>query len=402
MFKCVKSFGFVLFVHLLTVDCIAQIQFEGDTTGWKVNGEIINPINIPEELPDFTGDLSFQANIENRNSFPVPVKINDIAYLLWRDRLVESCQSSPTEIILHYNPPRETLSLGPGRFRLGKERSANQRDPSFMIYSFKGASNQTDVYVSYGIFLDPNGDVSGEIRSLNTRFMSTQIDINPLHFQSVDSLTALSVITFPDHHMRVGTQRIQVPSGMYDFMIESHSDRPQSTSISNSEITLPIYDQPGIQLSDVLLAHSIEEIEPDRTLSPYEIIRNGLSIMPASRNEFFNESPMYLYFEIYGLTLDAMETTDYEVEIKLDPKMSGSSFRRFTRRIFSKKKRGTSISYRESGPKSEASLYQIVDVSQQKTGVYTLTLVVRDLRTGQNSKRKQDIELYSWNCYTWS
>jgi len=62
MFKCVKSFGFVLFFHLLTVDCIAQIQFEGDTTGWKVNGEIINPINILR---------SYQISLEICHSKPI-------------------------------------------------------------------------------------------------------------------------------------------------------------------------------------------------------------------------------------------------------------------------------------------------------------------------------------------
>ena len=52
---------------------------------------------------------------------------------------------------------------------------------------------------------------------------------------------------------------------------------------------------------------------------------------------------------------------------------------------------GVSVSYRGNGSKPEESLYQILDVSDQNTGPYTLTLSVRDNETGDKSERIQDL-----------
>ena len=54
------------------------------------------------------------------------------------------------------------------------------------------------------------------------------------------------------------------------------------------------------------------------------------------------------------------------------------------------------MSYRGNGPEPEEALYQILDVSDQKTGIYTLTLSVRDNETGKESERVQDLFLQRW------
>ena len=119
-------------------------------------------------------------------------------------------------------------------------------------------------------------------------------------------------------------------------------------------------------------------------------------LLPAPRNVYLTEWPIYLYFEIYGLTLDAREKTDYDVEIKLEPEDTSRGIRRLFRR--NRGREGVSVSYRESGSQSEESLYQILDISDQKTGPYTLTLVVRDNETGEESSRTQSLFLERSPC----
>ena len=57
-----------------------------------------------------------------------------------------------------------------------------------------------------------------------------------------------------------------------------------------------------------------------------------------------------------------------------------------------------SVSSRGNSSEPEVSLYQILDISDQKTGLYTLTLSVRDNETGEESVRIQDLFCIDGSC----
>lgn len=87
----------VLFAVILITDVSAQIRFAGDENGLNVNGKIIDPSGMPERLNDIvteqmlpTGAFSVYDSV---GSFPMRVKINDVAYEIWGDRIVESCET---------------------------------------------------------------------------------------------------------------------------------------------------------------------------------------------------------------------------------------------------------------------------------------------------------------------
>ena len=82
------------------------------------------------------------------------------------------------------------------------------------------------------------------------------------------------------------------------------------------------------------------------------------------------------------MALNALGRTDYDLEITLEPKNADRRIRRLFRRNRDKGREGVSVSYRGNGPEPEESLYQILDVSDQKTGFYTLSVSVRGQRDG--------------------
>ena len=157
---------------------------------------------------------------------------------------------------------------------------------------------------------------------------------------------------------------------------------------------MPGYDQAGLRISDVMLAYSVEQTESGIPPSANEIVRKGFSILPAPRNVYSTEWPIYLYFEVYGLALNARGRADYDVEITLERKDSDHRNRRWFRR--KRGREGVSVSYKGNSLEPEESLYQILDVSDQKIGLYTLTLTVRDNETGEKSERVQDLFLQRW------
>ena len=198
---------------------------------------------------------------------------------------------------------------------------------------------------------------------------------------------------FPDKYLWVDTQQMKVSSDARDLTVVQVADG-QTTVVRLREIKVPDYDQAGLRISDIMLAYSVEQTENDIPSSANEIVRNGFSILPAPRDVYSTEWPIYLYFEVYGLALNARGRTDYDVEITLEPKNTGRRIRRLFKR--KRDKEGVSVSYSGNGPEPEESLYQILDVSGQKPGPYTLTLSVRDNETGEESERVQDVFLQRW------
>ena len=72
----------------------------------------------------------------------------------------------------------------------------------------------------------------------------------------------------------------------------------RTAGIRHREINVPDYDQEGLMLSDIMLAYSVEQTENGILPSTKEIVRNGFSILPAPRNIYSTEWPIYLYFEV--------------------------------------------------------------------------------------------------------
>ena len=460
----------VLLALIITVDASAQIRFAGDNNGLSVNGKIIDTgdlheslFNVAEILSATSDSFGFQVFADG--AFPMRAKINGATYEIWRDRIIESCEISNAdhEVQIHLRPdplvmigtrgkPRklgtlvqfqirrdpqlQPISLMSAWTRHEEENAfSHQVETSFLVYSFKGDGQQTDLFVNYGVGWIPINDQGDTLAESTQNYDSFKGDgqqtdllvnygvrLEPMYNRSDgmavenanistflindqgDTLVERTrhfdystnqVKAFPDKYLWVDTQQIRMSSDARDLTILQVADG-QTTDVRQREIKVPDFDQVGIRLSDIMLAYSVEQTENGIPPSANEIVRKGFSISPAARNVYSTDWPIYLYFEIYGLALGARGRTDYDVEITLEPKNSDRRVRRLFRRNRDRGREGVSVSYRGNGSKPEESLYQILDVSDQNTGPYTLTLSVRDNQTGDESERIQDLILQRW------
>ncbi len=391
----------VLLTFFVTASVSAQVRFAGSHNTLKVNDRMLESSDVPKSLSKtieeyfltpVPGPRCF-TTYDSTSPFPLRVNINGVSYDIWAEHITKSCGiGKPTVKILM---GEDWLSIGP----YGRMRRRTQNKPTIQVNSFKEDGQKIKLFVNYGIPMESLYDHEGETIELNT-YVKTSIldDQYEVIFESqekIEDLIPSQIITFPDRQQWVGINQTQVSTDIDKLSVELEVSHGKTTSLQE-KVVLPGYNQTGVMLSDIMLAYSVEQTENGTPLSEHEIVRQDFSILPAARNTYLTNWPIYLYFEVYGLSLNAQGETSFEVEIKLEPQNTRRGIPRIFKR--NKGKKGVSISYNGSGSEIEESLYQILDISDEKTGPYRLTVVVRDNETGEESKRSQNLFLEKDPC----
>ena len=78
----------LLAAFFVTAGVSAQIDFEGDEHGLRVNGKTIDPSNLPEGLADILADQKF--SLHWGGPLPMGFTVNGVQYEVWEDSIVES------------------------------------------------------------------------------------------------------------------------------------------------------------------------------------------------------------------------------------------------------------------------------------------------------------------------
>ena len=392
----------VLLAFFLTADASAQIRFAGTKKGLRVNGRIIDSSNLHESLHKVVEILRTQSGNESfaaytTGGFPMRARINGVVYEVWRDRIVESCDTLKANHEIQVRPDPSDIIKASYTHQRALTASGPELGMPLLISSFKGDGRQTEIFVNYGTPLDSiherSDGMTADYSNISTFVMNDKGDTLVERTRNFNYSNMVKV--FPDQDLWVDTQQMQVSSDEHDLRVVQKADG-QTMDMRHGFFKVPDYGRAGLMLSDIMHAYSVEQTENGISPSTNEIVRRGFTIFPAPRKVYSTEWPIYLYFEVYGLALNALGRTDYDVEITLEPKNADRRVRRLFRRNRDRGREGVSVSYRGNGAVPEESLYHILDVSDQKTGFYTLTVSVRDNETGEESGRIQDLFLRRW------
>lgn len=92
----------LLVAFFVTAGVSAQIDFEGDENGLRVNGKTIDPSNLPEGLGDILAGTGF--SLHSGGPFPMRVTVNGAQYEVWEDRIVESDKTHIVSFEILANP----------------------------------------------------------------------------------------------------------------------------------------------------------------------------------------------------------------------------------------------------------------------------------------------------------
>jgi hypothetical protein len=210
--------------------------------------------------------------------------------------------------------------------------------------------------------------------------------------RTIYGLPTSHIVDFKDARLWVDTQAMQAPPGDHEVSMEFETASGATVAVQRRGVSVPDFSEDRLAVSDLMLAYRIEEVFDDKPLGANEIVRNGFSILPAPWSVYAIDQPIYAYYETYNLERDASGKTDYDVELLLVPKEQAKGLRKLFKGLVGGEK-GVSVSYHGSETLRNENLYQILDASDQETGLYTLILRVRDNIAGQTVETERDLFL---------
>jgi hypothetical protein len=205
----------------------------------------------------------------------------------------------------------------------------------------------------------------------------------------------MQIHTLPQTTLYVETPAVTVAPGPYTLAVEFDAAGGRVAGYERDSFTVPDFTRGGLQISDLLLALHVEEVEEGAasTASPHLLRRRGYEVVPAPWAVFGRGQPLYLYFEAYGLETNAGGSARYEVEAMLVPADERGRLRRLwddVRRA--RPERGVSVAVESSGRGSDQGQYLILDLADQKPGEYVLALRVRQGERVVEAERGVELE----------
>ena len=265
----------------------------------------------------------------------------------------------------------------------------------YLVTAFKGEGGKTDLYVHYGVPIteyDPTQPMIEITANTGMFLISDSRDILVERRRTIYGLPTNQIVEFEEQNLWVDTQQMQAPPGEHEVSVEFETVSGSTVAVQRRAISVPDFSGDQLAISDIMLAYRIEEVFDDKPLGANEIVRNGLSILPAPWSVYATDWPIYLYFETYNLERGPDGQTDYNVEIVLAPKETAKGISKLFKAIVGGEK-GVAVSYHGNGSLIDEGLYQILDASEQEMGLYTLVLRVRDNIAKKSVESQQDLFL---------
>lgn len=186
----------------------------------------------------------------------------------------------------------------------------------------------------------------------------------------------------------------ELPPGQYTvtFRVDNYSESEPRQRIIQTHIQVDTLQSDTLQLSEIELA---QDVHP--TLEPGRFSKRGLYVLPLPMHSHDKTLPLFVYFEIYNLTLDANGEGRYEVTCQLVRNKGNKTIFAKIGSIFkskSKQKIDFKTRLQKSVPSSDVGDFLKLDLQKLREDKYILALTVTDLQSSQSTRRSIPIELY--------
>ncbi|HAY36713.1 MAG TPA: hypothetical protein DCY57_07015 [Bacteroidetes bacterium] len=290
---------------------------------------------------------------------------------------------------------KEIINQTPERYEY--EAPGRQIELPYVVASFKGENGNTDVYVNYAIPItdafDPNEEFINVTANAGTFVVAENRDMLVERRRTIYGLPTSQIERFKESNLWVDTQQMTTPPGNHEVSVEFETSGGSTVAVQRRQVEVHDFTSDRLAVSDILLAYRIEETDDGRAVVPTDIVRKNVSIRPAPWTVFASTQPIYIYFEVYNLTLGDDGASRYEVEATLTPKETGSGVGRAIRGLFGGGRGGVSTGVPITVEATEDGQYLILDADNQEPGLYTLNLKIKDQSTGREVERKKDLFL---------
>jgi GWxTD domain-containing protein len=256
--------------------------------------------------------------------------------------------------------------------------------------TFRGEGGRTALEYAIGvnrIDIGSLADPTGETSWLDARMELFSTDWRPVADAryEVQRLPSTPQINIQGKSLFVHGARLEVEPGEYILSTLLKNPESGKRAASDERVSLPDYSGDHLMVSDIMPAARIRETGSGLRGT---FIRQNLDVLPLPGRRLQTNQTLFIYYEIYNLTRDAIGATDYRVDYSVseapyEGELLGKIYHELTALIGLEKRRAVLTSGVEgSGIFPEVGTWLEIDMGNQEAGTYILELVVSDLHTG--------------------
>ena len=253
----------------------------------------------------------------------------------------------------------------------------------YTMFSFRGPNGKSNLDIYYTIY---SADIKSDKKSIK---IEKGISIHGKNWTPVIIERANDFLHLNKKITPIDIYSIQVPPDSYNVALYVHPENMDYLGGWKYGKKIEDYSKPTLAVSDIILANSIE---PAEELNKF--VKNNLQIIPNLTRRYSHKKPVYIYFEIYNLSLDTEQKSNYNIKytIKLIKDRSEG-----IKKIFSFFRRGKSTittDIAREGNDEFSVEYLALDVSKVKPGTYMLEIQILDKNSGNIVNKQQDVQLF--------
>ncbi len=183
------------------------------------------------------------------------------------------------------------------------------------------------------------------------------------------------------------------PPGSYTLAVQVAQKGTKRMQVYRRPVTVEGYPPGALRLSDLQVARQVGPAQPGET----RFVKRGWKVSPAPGRSFYEGQPVFLYFEVYNLSLDGQGHSRFEVSYGV----SGRQTRPLVVRALSGLSRllGTEgageVTFRHERAGMEAfdADYVELDLKESGAGEYGMRVTVRDLLSGAGTQKETTLKI---------
>lgn len=275
-----------------------------------------------------------------------------------------------------------------------EEEKIDLIDPMDSVVTFRGRDG--DTVVEYAFALLP--EEFGTFRSVTGTYATIDVEVM-LYTESWEPVAEAGqkrrrLQTIPQVKIRgvplfVDATRMEVAPGTYRLTTLLLDPVTGKRATAEEIVDLPDYSGNTLMVSDILPAARITEVDEGRE---GRFIRGNLEVLPLPGRALQQDQPLFIYYEIYNLSKDAIGATDYQIEYAIaeapqEQALASRLFQGLQRLVGRGRKRAVLTSaVQRSGIFSDESAYLEIDLSRLPAGTYLLELTITDKLNGATAR----------------
>ncbi len=179
--------------------------------------------------------------------------------------------------------------------------------------------------------------------------------------------------------------------GKYNLALDIRNNEKDRVGIYQFMVSVRDYSQDTLTVSNIEIAQYVETtLSRDKYLKP----KSNLRVVPNPAAGIVKTKPLWIYYEIYNLTLNNESKSSYQVSYSIKMSETSQSFISAVTGLFSSRQAaGTSTITMKEGKSMHEKEYIAFDVSELPKGIATLDVLVKDLISGHETVSSINITL---------